>query len=120
MTHSLHDFSVPMLGGAKKCRYCPTLKAERPALAQEHSATSVAAARAIEGGPRAKSKAAVLEAIRAHSGGLTDEAGIEATGLPDSTYRPRRVELVEANLVFDSKKTRLTKSGRSAVIWMAR
>ena len=95
--------------------------AEKPALAQEHSATSKDAARLIEP-TRGTLRERVLEVIRGNAvlGGLTDEEGMEITGLPPSTYRPRRVELVEANLIVDSGRTRRTKSGRQAVVWVAR
>ena len=36
-----------------------------------------------------------------------------------STQRPRRVELVRANLVFATTEKRKTKSGRSATVWQA-
>jgi hypothetical protein len=44
---------------------------------------------------------------------------MELTGIPPSTYRPRRVECVEFGLVRDSGLTRPTKSGRAAVVWIA-
>lgn len=90
-----------------------------PAPAQGHSATSQEAARRIE--PVAGTlRAQVLEVHRvAQEHGLTDGEGIEVTGLDPSTYRPRRVELVDAGLVFDSGTTRPTKAGRDAVVWRA-
>lgn len=51
--------------------------------------------------------------------GATDEEGIATLGLSPSTYRPRRVECVEAGLVRDSGTTRKTRSGRAAVVWVA-
>ncbi len=109
-----------LLGGRVGCGVprCDFSIAERPALAQEHSATSKAAGASIEGSPRARSRAAVLEAIRASADGLTDERGQEITGLDGSTYRPRRVELVSLGLVVDSKKVRMSKSGRSCAVWV--
>jgi hypothetical protein len=50
--------------------------------------------------------------------GLTDEEGMERTKLGGSTYRPRRVSLVEAGKVRDSGKTRPTLSGRRASVWI--
>lgn len=62
----------------------------------------------------------VLEAIRgAGVNGMTDEEGIAVTQLSPSTYRPRRIESVQAGLVVDSGRTRKTASGRSAVVWVA-
>lgn len=90
----------------------------KPALSQLHSETSNAAARAIEPS-RGNLQTLVFLTIRGSSSGLTDEEGIEATGIPASTYRPRRVELMEQNRVVDSGRTRRTKSGRKAVVWEA-
>jgi len=50
--------------------------------------------------------------------GLTDEEGIDRTGLSPSTYRPRRVELWRANLAADSGRTRRVRSGKRAVVWV--
>ena len=67
-------------------------------------------------------RALVLAAIqRAGEDGLTDEEGIAATGIGPSTYRPRRIDLatkVGGFRVRDSGRTRLTKSGRKAVVWV--
>jgi hypothetical protein len=92
----------------------------KPALAQEHSETSKEAARRLDDGcgRRQALREAVYAAISAAPAGLTDEEGQTATGLEGSTYRPRRVELVEAGRVVDSKRTRLTRSGRRAVVWV--
>ena len=52
--------------------------------------------------------------------GLTDE---EMQGLLDmnpSTQRPRRSELVALGLVMDSGRTRPTRSGRQATVWVSR
>lgn len=84
---------------------------------QRHSATSREAAASIEPAIHTLRRK-VLDAIRAH-GGLTDEQGIELTGMSPSTYRPRRIELVESRLVEDSGLTRKTKSGRWAAVWRA-
>lgn len=95
-----------------------TLDFDKPP-AQRHSATSVAAAEQIEphvGNLQAK----VLSAIRFATNGLTDEQGIAITQLSPSTYRPRRIELQRAGLIYDSGETRLTLSGRKAVVWRAK
>lgn len=85
---------------------------------QRHSETSVAAAAEIKP-TAARLREAVCEAIRAAGAdGLTDEEMLSATGLQPSTGRPRRVELVQAGRVIDSGRTRRTKSGRSAVVWV--
>jgi hypothetical protein len=61
----------------------------------------------------------VLDAISAAATGLTDEEGIDVTGLPASTYRPRRIELQRRGKVRDSERTRLTRAGRKSVAWVA-
>lgn len=52
--------------------------------------------------------------------GATDEEMQEHLGMNPSTQRPRRVELVERGLVYDSGEKRDTRSGRKAVVWKAR
>jgi hypothetical protein len=89
----------------------------KPALAVEDSGTSKDAARKIER-PRTALRIRVYEFI-AQSGGVTDEEIQIALDMNPSTERPRRVELVEANLVRDSSTRRRTKSGRWAVVWTA-
>lgn len=81
------------------------------------SATSKAAAdRAL---PKAGTKRAmVLECIKRHPIGLTDEQIQWQLDMPANTQRPRRVELVKAGLVKDSGKTRLTEGGDLAVVWV--
>jgi hypothetical protein len=87
--------------------------------AQRHSPTSVAAAEAIRAAMPALRRR-VLDAL-GDSGerGLTDEEGIDGTGLSPSTYRPRRVELCERGLCRDSGRTRRVRSGKAAVVWVA-
>src|SRR5688572_4929461 len=85
---------------------------------QRHSPTSAAAAQEVAPDTN-RLRRIVLEAIRTN-GGLTDEQGMDATGLEGSTYRPRRVELVQRGMVKDSGRTRRVRSGKSAVVWEAR
>ena len=84
------------------------------------SATSIAAAVAIA--PHiGRLQQVVLDYIRScGSEGCTDEQIIDATGLSPSSARPRRVECVEKGLVCDSGRVRLTRSGRSATVWIAK
>jgi len=90
-----------------------------PAPAQRHSATSLAAAVAIEP-VSGKDRLRVLLALKdAGSRGLTDEELQDRLGLPGSTERPRRIELWEKGLVWQSTETRLTRSGRKATVWRA-
>lgn len=101
----------------KACSHGALVGHGKPAPAQEHSETSKAAARRIEA-RRSSLRQRVIDAILVN-GGLTDEEGIRITEMSPSTYRPRRIELVELNAVEDSGLTRKTKSGRSAVVWRA-
>ena len=108
--------------GINRCGYfgCKHAgKVERPALAQEHSETSKAAARLI-GEVRATLRNRMLAAIRATgSNGMTDEAVTECLGMNPSTERPRRIELVRMGLLIDSGKTRPTRAGRDSTVWIA-
>jgi hypothetical protein len=79
-----------------------TFYAERFPPHQRHSRTSQRAARSIA--PRAPSiKSRVLEFIKAHPEGATDEQLIDAIGLSASTVRPRRIDLVEDGLIQDCR-----------------
>ena len=86
---------------------------------QRHSPTSRAAAETVE--PRvATLRRAVLDALRAAGeAGLTDEEMQTRLGMGGNTQRPRRVELERGGLVRDSGRTRRTRGGREAVVWVA-
>ena len=86
--------------------------------AQSHSRTSKGAAGSIE--PASGTlRGFVLAYIRGTgTRGATDEEIQRALNMNPSTQRPRRIELVKAGLIFDSETTRLTQSGRSAVVWV--
>lgn len=87
---------------------------------QRHSATSLAAAEAIQ--PKLGAlQAWVLDYIRACKHyGATDEQMQHAMSLGANTQRPRRRELQLAGLIKDSGRTRATASGRQAVVWVAK
>ena len=51
--------------------------------------------------------------------GATDEEVQIALGMNPNSERPRRIELVERELVVDSGITRRTKSGQDSIVWMA-
>ena len=91
---------------------------------QRHSATSLAAAEAIQ--PRLNGlQQSVMRTIRAASkhasfNGATDEEIGDWLGLGGNTVRPRRRELQLAGLIRDSGRTRATASGRQAVVWVAK
>ena len=85
---------------------------------QRHSETSRAAAEAIE--PDAATlRGQVLAFIRGRgSFGSTDEESQMGLRMNPSTERPRRIELWRAGWIKDSGRTRYTRSGRSAVVWV--
>jgi hypothetical protein len=86
--------------------------------AQRHSPTSVEAANSIKPVLNELQTKVFAAFEYVAEEGLTDEEGISALSMPASTYRPRRVELVEAGLVRNSGRTRPTASGRKAVVWV--
>lgn len=51
--------------------------------------------------------------------GMTDEELQLDLGIPGNTERPRRWELHKDGLIRCNASTRLTKSGRSAFVWVA-
>jgi predicted ArsR family transcriptional regulator len=59
-----------------------------------------------------------LYVLNQGSMGATLEEIEHALQLPGNTVRPRRIELEEKGFVIDSKKTRKTASGRSAIVWI--
>jgi hypothetical protein len=85
--------------------------------AQKHSPTSIAAANRVASA--AALRARVLAYLVTQPDGATDEELQTALDMPGSTERPRRVELVTRGLVRDSGRTRQTRSGRQAVVWVA-
>ena len=85
---------------------------------QRHSETSRDAAQSIAKHIGALHKI-VLGYLREHPEGSIDEDISTFTGLRESTARARRVELTQANLVKDSGRYALTRSGRKATVWAA-
>jgi hypothetical protein len=91
---------------------------DMPAPAQRHSPTSVDAAEQIE--PRAATLRRHVFMLLSMKGmyGATDEEMQNDLNMNGSTQRPRRVELLQAGLIRDSGRTRRTRSGRAAVVWV--
>jgi len=82
---------------------------------QHGSETSRAAAVAIR--PVAGTlRAWVLDTIESEP--CTDEEGVARTGMNPSTWRPRRVELLEAGLIREAGH-RPGRSGRLMAVWAA-
>ena len=82
---------------------------------QSHSETSRLAALSMY--ERASTLQRILLDWLEAKGGLTDEEMQTISGIPPSTQRPRRIELVGKGLVRDSGAKRKTVSGRQAVVW---
>lgn len=89
---------------------------------QPHSDTSRAAAESVEPKLNAQQRE-LLERMRTEAHGFTDDellAYAESGSLRISTngVRARRAELVRKGLLRDSGRTRFTRSGRLATIWV--
>lgn len=92
---------------------------ERPAPSVATHTSRSAAAR-IEGATH-NLRGEVYAAIEAAGAtGLTDEEGMDTTGIVPNTYRPRRRELEQARVVRPRAETRPTRSGRQALVWVIR
>ena len=92
----------------------------KPALAVIGSETSEEAARKIEP-QRGKLQTLCYLAIKsAGASGMTAQEVETATGLPGNTVRPRIVELWEQQRIERTGERRPTRSGRMAVVWIAR
>jgi hypothetical protein len=97
----------------------PTIFPGKPAPGVRKSATSMAAAKLMDG-KRAPLLAQIYNLLLGLlPDGLTDEEGQEMLSLAGNTYRPRRGELEEAGLVKNSLLTRPTRAKRQAVVWIA-
>lgn len=79
--------------------------------------TSKAAADAIK--PKAPSdRSRVLAYVRANPRGVTDHEIQDALGMTGDTERPRRWELVNATLIYDSTMTKPGRTGKGqCVVW---
>lgn len=86
---------------------------------QKHSETSKAAA--VQAEKRAPlTRQAVFSAIaRKGEVGATDQEVEDWLGMDGSSVRPRRRELQLEGRVVDSGMKRFTRSGGSAVVWVA-
>ena len=86
--------------------------------AQAHSETSKAAARSIRPDASRLREAVYGALLAAGTTGLTDEEMQERIPMQPSTQRPRRIELIERGKVIASGRTRPTRSGRAATVWI--
>lgn len=78
--------------------------------------TSNAAAEGIIGATR-RQQQEILDLLKAHPKGLTDEEIQDKLGMNPSSERPRRGELVAMNKI-QAVATRPTRSGRRATVWI--
>jgi hypothetical protein len=85
---------------------------------QKHSPTSKAAAEAIK--PKIGPMHTMIRNFLRVCGSATDEEMQRVLNIPANTQRPRRRELQVTGLIIDSGKTRATRSGRQAVVWVLR
>ena len=111
-THQRHDDAVQLVK-RKIANKKKNLLSQLPPH-QSHSDTSVAAAVAkipTFSGERLK----VLRELSVYS--MTDEEGQHYLGMSGNSYRPARVQLMDAGLVEDSQERRKTGANRLAVVW---
>lgn len=95
---------------------CPGPLFARPAPAQQHSVTSMAAADSMNRSTLNRLQRLIYDYVSDQPGGATDEEIAAACGLNPSTERPRRIELQRRGLLVEAG-TRKTASGRMACVW---
>jgi hypothetical protein len=83
-------------------------------------ATSALADLSLARERKAADRTRILDLLRVSPRGATDEELQVALGLDGSTERPRRGELAKGGLVVESGATRLTRSGKHAIVWQIR
>lgn len=93
----------------ERCPFCDPLPSTRQTRAAAEAEIAPSAANLRE---------KVLDCIRLHPLGITDEKIAELTKLNPNTARPRRLELEKAGRIVASG-TAKTRSGRKAVTWVA-
>jgi hypothetical protein len=99
--------------------HTPDLFGDQPPPYQPHSDTSRHAAERVA--PLAHTMRGQVLAFLQACGpdGATDEEMQARMPMPANTQRPRRIELVADGFVKASGKTRGTRSGDYAVVWIA-
>lgn len=83
--------------------------------------TSHEAAQSLRAVTITKTRMAILDLIRAHPDGLTDQdIAVMLPGLASpSGLRTRRAELVDMGLVADSKRRKPSIANRRMIVWVA-
>lgn len=94
---------------------------EPGALGYSNQTTSLAAAESVAGNAGTRRRAVFEFLVERGARGGTDEEIIDHFGGPTKAngIRPRRVELVNAGAIMESGH-RITRSGRQALVWVAR
>ncbi|WP_399696572.1 hypothetical protein [Xenophilus sp.] len=96
------------------------LFADDPAIPyQAHSETSRRAAEAIAPMAHTKRGLVLSHLLLCGEHGATDEEMQARIPMPANTQRPRRIELLKMGLIKASGRTRLTRSGEGATVWVA-
>jgi len=85
---------------------------------QHHSETSREAAQLIEPELGTLRAEVLAEIRRCGADGATDDELQVTLGMNPSTERPRRIELWEAGHIARTERTRPTRSGRQATVWV--
>lgn len=93
----------------QRCPFCNPLPSTKQTRREAEEAIQPSAANLRE---------KVLDCIRAHPQGITDEQIATLTSLNPNTARPRRLELEKAGRIVASGTSK-TRSGRKAVTWIA-
>ncbi len=88
--------------------------------AQRHIPTSVLAAESLDADDLDAIRLRVFRFIanREKHGATDDEIYQQFPDLRENSLRPRRIDLVSVKWIKDSGETRLTRSGRPAVVWV--
>jgi hypothetical protein len=86
----------------------------------KHSATSKIAAKRMEKKVDAQRERVFQHIDTSDALGATDQEMQDALGLSSQSEGPRRVELWKADRIRDSERTRKTRAGNPAVVWVHR
>ena len=85
---------------------------------QKHSPTSRDAAKSITKNTKTVLHDLLLAVLQDNPAGLTDEEMQTLVPMNPSTQRPRRIELYRALKIRPSGVKGVTRSGRTAVVWV--
>ncbi len=98
--------------------FAPPARPGRPYVAQD---TSIQAAKALSKSTADSIEKAVFRFLESRADrGATDQEIASALQIHEGTCRARRVSLTAQGAVLDSGHRRKTRSGRDAIVWVAR